>query len=292
MLPSISIITPSFNQASYLEATLTSVLDSHYENLEYLVLDGASSDGSRDILERYAERLSYWHSRKDEGQYAAIQEGFERSSGEIMGWLNSDDMYFPWTLKVVGEIFASFPQVEWISTLHPAVLSAENVPVHLDTRSGYSQALFQKGWYAPDGQRAGRMYIQQESTFWRRSLWERCGAKLSGDYSLAADFELWARFFQESDLVGVRVPLAGFRSHGEQKSVQQMARYHAETQQILKEAGGQQESGIAEWIRRRGLGARWPLRVLPSLGFIQPVQEIHWAAASQSWELSEAWIDC
>src|SRR5215469_5586779 len=96
-LPKISIVTPSFNQAEFLEETIRSVLDQNYPNLEYVVVDGGSTDGSVDIIKKYAHRLAWWVSEPDDGQYAAINKGFKHSSGEIMAWINSDDKYLPWT---------------------------------------------------------------------------------------------------------------------------------------------------------------------------------------------------
>src|SRR6267154_2378048 len=97
--PRISIVTPSFNQGSYLEETIRSVLDQNYPNLEYVVVDGGSTDRSVEILQRYADRLAWWSSEPDGGQYAAINKGFKHTSGEIMAWINSDDKYLPWTFS-------------------------------------------------------------------------------------------------------------------------------------------------------------------------------------------------
>src|SRR5712664_2616221 len=111
--PRISIVTPSFNQASYLEAALKSVLDQNYPNLEYIVVDGGSTDGSVEIIQRYADRLTYWVSQPDRGQMDALNKGFRRTTGEIMAWLNSDDMLCSWALQTVGHIFQDLPAVQW-----------------------------------------------------------------------------------------------------------------------------------------------------------------------------------
>src|SRR5438105_13426655 len=104
-LPSISVVTPSFNQARFLPHTIDSVLSQRYPKLEYGVVDGGSSDGSVETLREYDSRLSYWVSEPDGGMYEAIRKGFERSTGEIIAWINSDDTYLPWTFTTVARIF-------------------------------------------------------------------------------------------------------------------------------------------------------------------------------------------
>ena len=107
--PTISIVTPSYNQAQFIEDTIQSVLGQGYPNLEYVVIDGGSTDGSVDIIRRYAERLKYWTSERDGGQYDAINRGFAHTTGEIMAWLNSDDKYTPWAFSIVGRRVQPLP---------------------------------------------------------------------------------------------------------------------------------------------------------------------------------------
>jgi glycosyltransferase involved in cell wall biosynthesis len=113
-LPKITVVTPSFNQARYLEDTIRSVLDQGYPNLEYIIIDGGSTDGSADLIRRYEKQLTYWVSEKDNGLYDAIQKGFARSTGEIMTWVNADDMYHKQCLFTVAGIFQKFDQVKWL----------------------------------------------------------------------------------------------------------------------------------------------------------------------------------
>ncbi len=113
-LPKISVVTPSFNQAPFLEETIRSVLTQGYTDLEYIVMDGGSTDGSVEIIRKYADRLAHWESTGAEGQSAAIRSGFALANGEIFGWLNSDDTLAPGTLRKGGEFFAAHPDVDLV----------------------------------------------------------------------------------------------------------------------------------------------------------------------------------
>ena len=214
--PKISIVTPSFNCKEFIGDTISSVLNQGYPNLEYIIIDGASTDGTTQVIEQYANRLSYWHSKKDGGQYDAINQGFAKSTGDILCWLNADDMLLPHSLFAVGEIFAQFPQVEWISSLQPASWDARGYLSKVDSLPGFSQQAFLDGLYLPTTAKKG-YWLQQESTFWRRSLWEKAGSTIP-DYDLAGDFALWCQFYQHAQLYGVSNPLGGFRMLEGQRS--------------------------------------------------------------------------
>ena len=135
-LPSIVIVTPSFNQAAFLETAMRSVLDQDYPALEYFVADGGSTDGSVEIIRRHESRLAGVVSERDGGQYAAVANGFERTKGEILGWLNSDDAIVPGALSVVGEIFAQFSQIDWLTTTRPLFWDARGRCVRCEALAG------------------------------------------------------------------------------------------------------------------------------------------------------------
>src|SRR5581483_4951537 len=119
--PRISIVTPSYNQGAYLEATIRSILDQQYPNLEYIIMDGGSTNGSVDIIQKYESQLAYWVSQRDRGQNHAI--------GDIYAYLNSDDMYFPWTFATVGQIFSQLAEVQWLTSRTTMVVDRDGDPV-------------------------------------------------------------------------------------------------------------------------------------------------------------------
>lgn len=234
MPPVISLVTPSFNQAQFLGATLESVFQQQYPALDYVIVDGGSTDGSRELIAQHSSRFSWWCSEPDGGMYAALNKGFAHTRGEIMGWLNSDDILLPGALHTVGEIFARFPSIEWLSSLSLSTWTPAGRCIGVSSIESYSRSAFLDGGYLPGGPRHYG-WIPQESTFWRRSLWEKAGARVDDSLKLAGDFDLWSRFYAHADLVGTPAPLGGFRTHPSQKS-RALSDYLTEAQPALASA--------------------------------------------------------
>jgi hypothetical protein len=183
--------------------------------------------------------LHYWRSHPDEGPYAAIAEGFAKTDAGVLGWINSDDTLLPWALRVVGGIFRDCPEVEWITTETPMQIDADGLPrlggLFGGPIPGFNKAGFQhrENLSAP-GSTQGAQFIQQESTFWRRSLWDKAGAKFDNRFKLAGDFELWDRFFEYAQLFSINLPLGAFRRHdARQRSVGNRDQYIAECEKVL-----------------------------------------------------------
>lgn len=226
--PKISIVTPSFNDVLYIEATILSVVDQGYPNLEYIVIDGGSTDGSLDIIRKYEEKISHWVSEPDQGMYHAIQKGFEKSTGEIMGWINSDDQHQPGSLFTIAQIFSDFQGVHWLQGT-PTVIDERGRIFTDPHRFDVDKFFFYQKRHART-----HKFIQQESTFWRRSLWIKAGQHISTQYKFAGDFELWIRFFQHERLYHVNAILGSFRqTSGTQASIDHLAEYVGETFSIL-----------------------------------------------------------
>ena len=233
----VSVVTVCLNSEKYLEQTIQSVINQTYDNIEYIIIDGGSTDKTLDIIRKYENRITRWISEPDKGMYDALNKGFADSTGEIMAWLNSDDMLTPWALSTAVDIFQSLPGVEWITSLFPIQWDAQNRAISCSKLEGFNRDAFLRGRNLPGYNFFGKSWIQQESTFWKRTLWEKAGGYVNSSLDLAGDFELWMRFFERSNLFGVPVPLGGFRCHPDQKTRAQMDVYLKEAEKILRSRG-------------------------------------------------------
>jgi glycosyltransferase involved in cell wall biosynthesis len=208
----ISVVTPNFNGADFLERAIRSVICQDYSNIEHIVMDGGSTDGSVQIIERYRGQLTRCVSEKDNGQYDAIAKGFAIATGEILCWLNSDDLYFPWTMRVVARIFSDYPQIEWIMGVRCEL--RDGAVQGISSVTPFPREIIRSGAFHPQGLGC----IMQEACFWRRSLYERAGG-VSPACLIAGDYDLWLRFAEHQDLVVTTALLGGFNYTGRNRSL-------------------------------------------------------------------------
>jgi hypothetical protein len=223
--PKITVVTTVFNDRLYIERCLDSVISQNYPNLEYIVIDGGSTDGTAEIIKKHQRHLSYWHSAPDAGQYSAIQAGFSRSSGSIMTWINSDDLLTPYSLRLVASLFTERKEISWITG--SICMTSEVEDLEIGKIMNYQGAVyFEDAFDLP--------YVQQEGTFWRRTLWEQAGASLDLRMKLAADMELWTRFFQHAQLYSISAPLGIFMRRKGQRSAVYLNKYHHEAYKVIE----------------------------------------------------------
>src|SRR5262249_1995819 len=178
----IAIVTPSFNQGAFLERTLASVLGQQYPRLEYVVQDGGSTDGTLAVLQRYRDQLTHWESVRDRGQAHAINLGFRRTTGDIMAYLNSDDLLFPGALAFVARYFAAHPQVDVVYG-HRVIIDEQDQEVGRWVLPPHEDEVL--SWTDP---------VPQETVFWRRRVWERVGGAMDESFQFALDWDLLLRF--------------------------------------------------------------------------------------------------
>lgn len=221
--PKISIVTVSYNMVNYIEDTILSVISQQYPNLEYIVIDGGSKDGTVDIIKKYEQWITYWISEPDNGMYDAIQKGFSKATGEIMAYINSDDKFHYNALFTAATIFSSEEDVEWILG-RASFYNEEGSIVDVKDLKKWSKFNYYLGDY---------QWIQQESVFWKRSLWLKAGSKINTSLKYAGDYELWLRFFRFAKLYSVETVFAGFRFRTkDQLSLDKLDSYIYEVDQV------------------------------------------------------------
>lgn len=262
----LSLVTPCYNSAAYLEETIQSVLSQNVPYLEYVIIDGGSKDGTVEIIRRYEDRLAFWLSEPDRGQTDALNKGFPRLTGDIVAFINADDVFVPGALTRVLAAFEKSPEtdivyggVEWIDA------QSKKTGEHLGDISSLEEVLnIYDVWWGK------RQWVQPE-VFWRRALKEKVGA-FDESYHLAFDFEYWVRCFR----AGARVqripdPVVQFRLHAQQKST--AAAKAADEIRAIVRRHLDDGAAISDEARRR-LEARlsydlYQLRPEPKPGFLK-----------------------
>lgn len=224
----ISVIIPCYNSVDFIEKTLLSIVSQQYPNLELIIVDGNSTDGTLEIIKKFDEYIDVLISEVDNGQYDAVRKGLAISNGEILCWLNSDDIYMPWTFELVNNFFLNNEGFMWISG-STLLIDENGIPMYTSNNIGsknskdIKKGLYRKNYFG---------YLQQEGMFWKRDLYELSGG-LSLNYSLAADFELWIKFARIAEIVSVSAPLAGFRIQKQNRSIVLAEKYEQEVKEII-----------------------------------------------------------
>lgn len=224
--PLVSIVTPSFNQAEFLEETIKSVLRQDYPNIEYIIIDGGSTDGSVEIIKKYEHKLAWWVSEKDQGQTDAINKGFSRAEGEIFSWLNSDDVYYPYAVSRAVAFLQQNPDVGMVYGDATYIDSDGQVIGKFNAKQATYQRL-----------RRGAVYIPQQSSFFRARWWRQVGP-LDPTFYFAMDYDLWVRLAKVTELKHVPEVWASFRLHDSAKSIAEDDRCWPEMLRVHHREGG------------------------------------------------------
>jgi glycosyltransferase involved in cell wall biosynthesis len=225
-LPKVTIVTPSYNQGRYLEATICSVLEQDYPNLEYIIMDGGSTDNSVEIIRAYADRLAGWVSEKDKGQTDAINKGFARANGDILAWINSDDTYAPGAIRQAVEYLQAHPEAGMVYG-----------DAHYIDENGRVIGSFPAAQTDYDRLRRGYVHIPQQSSFFRADLWRSVGP-LDPSFYFAMDYDLWVRLAGLAPLHYVPRTWANFRLHSGAKTIAADDRCWPEMLRVHRRLGG------------------------------------------------------
>ena len=246
-LPKVSIVTPSYNQAQYLEEAIRSVLDQDYPNIEYLIVDGGSKDNSPAIIQKYADRLAWWVSEKDKGHADALNKGFSHATGEILAWMNSDDAYYPGAVAEAVAYLQEHPQVGMVYADADLIdITGRVAGKFASKQTSYRQML------------RGSVHIPQATTFFRADLWRQIGP-LDLTLFFSFDYDFWVRLSKVSELAYVPRLWAKFRIHEQGKSVKNDDLCYPDMIRVYEREVGRGFS----WLHLRAFVRRWFYAWLP-----------------------------
>ncbi len=255
-LPTVSIVTPSFNQARFLEAAIQSALSQDYPRIEYILVDGGSTDGSLDIIQKYADRLAWWVSEKDRGQTDAINKGFARASGQIFAWINSDDTYEPRAVGQAVRFLLDHPEVGMVYA-----------DCNYINEQGRVIGKFPAAQTDLPRLRRGYVHIPQQTMFFRAELWKQVGP-LDPSFYFAMDYDLWTRIAARAELRYLAGQTwANFRIHASGKTVAADDRCWPEMLRVHYRDGGSFFAPIvAKYYVRKLIAPLWNWRFRKRLG--------------------------
>lgn len=225
-LPKVSIVMPSFNQGSYLEESICSVLAQDYPNIEFIIVDGGSTDESVKIIQKYQHHLAWWVSEKDKGHADALNKGFSHATGEILAWLNSDDAYYPETVSQAVAALQAHPEVGMVYG-----------DANLTDEHGDIVGQFASKQTSYRGMLRGSVHIPQATTFFRAELWQQVGP-LDLSLFFAFDYDLWVKLAKVSEILYVPKLWANFRMHEQGKSVKNDDRCYPDMIRVYKREVG------------------------------------------------------
>jgi glycosyltransferase involved in cell wall biosynthesis len=247
--PLVSIITPSFNQARYIEATIQSVLTQDYSNIEYIIVDGGSTDETVEIIKKHEGRIAWWVSEKDKGQTDAINKGFARANGQILAWLNSDDTYEPGAISAAVKYLQEHPEVGMVY----GDCNFINETGHVIGKFGSAQTDYRL-------LRQGYAHIPQQTMFLRADLWKQVGP-LDPSFYFAMDYDLWTRLAARTQLKYIPQTWANFRLHTTGKTIAADDRCWPEMVRVHYRDGGSFFSVIvAKYYLRKLIAPLWNWR--------------------------------
>jgi glycosyltransferase involved in cell wall biosynthesis len=224
--PLVSIVTPSYNQADFLERTIQSVLNQDYANLEYIIVDGGSTDGSLDIIRAYENQLAAVITEPDQGQTDAINKGFTLATGEIRAWLNSDDTYQPHAVREAVAFLVDHPEVGLVYGDTNFINEQDQVIGTFNAQQTSYRRLMRGG-----------VYIPQPAAFWRATLWKKVGP-LDPSFYFAMDYDLWVRLAKITEIRYLPRTWANFRVHSDAKSIAADIHCWPEMLRVYRREGG------------------------------------------------------